>query len=60
MCTNLSAGMGDPYWYEWLIGVNYALDMLPPDNDIDYVTLQASELQGEPYSICWSAKSSVK
>jgi hypothetical protein len=46
MYKNLSAGMGDPYWYEWLIGVYYALGMLPPDNDIDYVTLQAIEFQG--------------
>lgn len=44
--SNLSAGIGDPYWYEWLVGVNYVLDMLPPDTDIEYVTLQASHFQG--------------
>ena len=44
--SNLTAGIGDPYWYEWLVGVNYALDMLSPDTDISYVTLQASSTQG--------------
>lgn len=44
--TNMSAGMGDPYWYEWLVGGDYALDMLSLDNGIEYVTLQASEFQG--------------
>lgn len=44
--SNLTAGIGDPYWYEWLVGVNYALDMLSPDTDVAYVTLQASSAQG--------------
>jgi len=43
---NMTAGIGDPYWYEWLVGVNYALDMLTPDTDTSYVTLQASSTQG--------------
>lgn len=44
--SNPTAGMADPFWYEWLVGLFYALDMLNPDNDIESVTLQASKLQG--------------
>lgn len=44
--TNPTAGMGNPMWYEWLVGLLYALDMLNPDNNIKSVTLQASKLQG--------------
>lgn len=43
---NPSAGIGDPYWYEWTIGQKYVVDMLNPDNQIDYVILQATEAQG--------------
>ena len=35
------AGLGDPYWYEWSVGLNYIIDMINPDSDIDYVELQA-------------------
>ena len=34
-------GMGDPYWYEWSIGIQYIIDMLNPDSEINYVELQA-------------------
>lgn len=34
-------GMGDPYWYEWSVGLNYIIEMLNPDNEIKYVELQA-------------------
>ena len=44
--ANLSAGIGDPYWYEWSVGLLYALDMLNPDNNIKHVILQASKIQG--------------
>lgn len=44
--TNLSAGIGDPYWYEWSVGLLYALDMLNLDNNIKHVILQASKFQG--------------
>jgi hypothetical protein len=43
---NPTAGIGDPYWYEWTIGQNYVIDMLNPDNGIESVTLQATEAQG--------------
>ncbi len=38
--------MGDPYWYEWSVGLLYALDMLNPDCEIKSVILQAQDLQG--------------
>ena len=34
-------GMGDPYWYEWSVGLKYVIQMLNPDNGIEYVELQA-------------------
>lgn len=43
---NPTAGIGDPYWYEWTIGQNYVVDMLNPDYGIESVTLQATEAQG--------------
>lgn len=44
--ANLKAGIGDPYWYEWSVGLLYALDMLNPDSNIKHVILQESRLQG--------------
>jgi len=38
---NTKPGMGDPYWYEWTVGLEYIVDMLNPDNRIKYVELQA-------------------
>lgn len=35
--TNTTAGMADPYWYEWTVGLYYALDMLIPDKNIKHV-----------------------
>lgn len=43
---NPTAGIGDPYWYEWTVGQNYVVDMLNTDNGIESVTLQATEAQG--------------
>jgi hypothetical protein len=43
---NNLAGIADPYWYEWSVGLLYALDMLDPDSNIKSVVLQASNLQG--------------
>lgn len=34
-------GMGDPFWYEWSVGLQYIIDMLHPDSGINYVELQA-------------------
>lgn len=45
MSDNLSAGIADPYWYEWSVGLLYVLEMLIDDN-IKHVTLQADQMQG--------------
>ena len=50
--SNLTAGIGDPYWYEWLVGVNYALDMLSPDTDVAYVILLLIKRFNYPISSC--------
>lgn len=44
MC-NLTAGTGTPYWYEWSVGLLYAVKMLNPDNQIKNVVLQSDESQ---------------
>lgn len=44
--TNTTAGMADPYWYEWSVGLLYALDMLIQDNNIKHVVFQTRKLQG--------------
>ena len=44
--SNPTAGIGDPYWYEWSIGLLYIVDMLNPDNEIKSVTLQSTSVQG--------------
>jgi hypothetical protein len=46
MSSNLKAGMGDPYWYEWSVGLLYVLDMLIPEKNIKHVILQCSKMQG--------------
>ncbi len=35
-------GIGDPYWYEWFVGVENIIKMLNPDNGIEYVIFQSS------------------
>ncbi len=44
--NNPSSGIGDPYWYEWSVGLFYALDMLNPDTGIEHITLQSKDFQG--------------
>lgn len=44
--NNPTAGIGDPYWYEWSVGLTYVVDMLNPDSGIEFVTLQSTEAQG--------------
>ncbi len=44
--NNLTAGMADPFWYEWSVGLVHALDLLYVDANIKSVVLQASKLQG--------------
>lgn len=34
-------GIGDPYWYEWLIGLRHIIKLLPPDTELESVALQA-------------------
>lgn len=43
---NMTAGIGDPYWYEWSIGLLYIIDMLDSDSKIKSVILQDGSLQG--------------
>ncbi len=38
-------GIGDPYWYEWFVGVKNVIKMLNPDNGIEYVILQSSSYE---------------
>ncbi len=39
---NKLPGIGDPYWYEWFVGVKNVIKMLNPDNGIEYVVFQSS------------------
>ena len=41
-----SAGIGDPYWYEWGIGLLKAVEMLNPDSGIDAVAFQKNGIKG--------------
>lgn len=43
---NPSAGIANPYWYEWSVGLLYVIDMLDTDTNIKSVILQESRLQG--------------
>lgn len=43
---NYSAGSGEPYWYEWTVGLLKIVEMLHPDSDIDAVVLQAHGPKG--------------
>ena len=44
--ANTKPGMGDPYWYEWSVGLQYIIDMLSLDSGIAYVELQADVALG--------------
>jgi hypothetical protein len=37
---NYTAGSGEPYWYEWTVGLLKVVEMLHSDSDIESVTLQ--------------------
>lgn len=41
-----SAGSGEPYWYEWTVGLLKVVEMLHSDSDIKSVTLQAHGPKG--------------
>ncbi|GAA0852706.1 hypothetical protein GCM10008915_71450 [Bifidobacterium pullorum subsp. gallinarum] len=34
-------GIGDPYWYEWYVGLEQVIKMINPDNKISYVVFQS-------------------
>lgn len=46
MCANSTAGIGDPYWYGWSVGLLYTLDLLIPEKSIKHVILQHTAMQG--------------
>jgi len=37
MSSNLTAGIGDAFWYEGVVGLSYALDMLFPEKNIKHL-----------------------
>ena len=41
-----TAGIGDPYWYEWTVGLGYIIEMLDQSSGIEAVTLQKSDVPG--------------
>lgn len=43
---NRSAGIGDPYWYEWGIGLLKAVEMLNPDSAIEAIAFQKEGIKG--------------
>jgi len=46
MSTPDTAGIGDPYWYEWSVGLHYIVQMLEPETAILSVTLQEEKAKG--------------
>lgn len=38
-------GIGDPYWFEWYVGLKYVIEMLNPDSGISCVTFQHETYQ---------------
>jgi hypothetical protein len=43
---NRSAGIGDPYWYEWGIGLLKAVEMLNSDSGIEALAFQKDGIKG--------------
>lgn len=41
-----NAGKGDPYWYEWTVGLLKVVEMLQPDSEIRSVSFQVSGIKG--------------
>lgn len=39
-------GAGDPYWFEWYVGLDYVISMLAGVDDIESVTFQEAGLEG--------------
>ena len=39
-CDRPNPGIGDPYWFEWCVGLKYIIEMLNPDSRISCVIFQ--------------------
>ena len=39
----ISAGIADPYWYEWYVGMSHIIKMLDSDNEIASVIFQKGD-----------------
>ena len=44
--SNETAGRGDPYWYEWFVGLLEVVEMLDPNSDVTAVAFQARGVKG--------------
>jgi hypothetical protein len=61
-------GIGDPYWYEWYVGLERIIEMINPDSNITYVIFQ-SEVHntiddvvvgiGDKEEVCFQVKHEV-
>ncbi len=62
-------GIGDPYWFEWYVGLKYVIQMLNPDSGIDGVIFQhpnrdtiddvVVEYMGGTKEICFQVKHEI-
>lgn len=43
---NIQPGTGDPYWFEWYVGLDYVISMLAGNSNIKSVTFQEAGLEG--------------
>jgi hypothetical protein len=41
-----SAGRGDPYWYEWFVGVIELMKLLDPESEVHSVAFQVERVRG--------------
>src|SRR5436190_23482830 len=41
--SSKTAGRGDPYWYEWFVGLREVVAMIEPGSEITSVTFQEEE-----------------
>lgn len=48
-------GIGDPYWFEWYVGLKNIINMLNPDNGIEYVIMEEVPVSAYPkeFSQSW-------
>lgn len=44
MAKTSQPGSGDPYWYEWFVGLSHVIDLLLPDSGVESVTFQEADL----------------